>query len=98
MNSTKLRGYLTGLILGDGSIDKGVQKRAFSIKSINKDFIEKIYEDLNKQCPIGSPGGRQLWNKKILCQQKNTRSTRNPNYVFATQILQPHSVCHWFCL
>lgn len=48
MNSTKLRGYLTGLILGDGSIDKGVHKRAFEIKSINKDFIDKIYSDLNK--------------------------------------------------
>lgn len=47
MNSTMLRGYLTGLILGDGSIDKGVQKRAFSIKSINKDFIDKIYNDIS---------------------------------------------------
>ena len=46
MNSTQLRGYLTGLILGDGSIDKGVKKRSFSIKSINKDFIEKIHMDL----------------------------------------------------
>ena len=48
MNSTKLRGYLTGLILGDGSIDKGVQKRSFSIKSINKDFIDKIFKDLRE--------------------------------------------------
>lgn len=47
MNSSELRGYLTGLILGDGHIDKGVQKRAFTIKSINKDFIYKIYEDLS---------------------------------------------------
>lgn len=46
MNSTKLRGYLTGLILGDGHIDKGVRKRSFRIKSINEDFIKKIEEDL----------------------------------------------------
>lgn len=42
MNSSELRGFLTGLILGDGSIDKGVQKRSFSIKSINKEFIDYI--------------------------------------------------------
>lgn len=48
MNSTKLRGYLTGLILGDGYIDKGVTKRAFAIKSINKDFIDKIELDLSE--------------------------------------------------
>lgn len=47
MNSTELRGYLTGLILGDGTIGKGVEKRSFEIKSINKDFIEKIYKDLS---------------------------------------------------
>lgn len=56
MNSTELRGYLTGLILGDGHIDKGVHKRAFSIKSINKDFIDTIYNDItsvtNFRCRI----------------------------------------------
>lgn len=56
MNSTELRGYLTGLILGDGYIDKGVRKRAFAIKSINKDFIAKIYSDItsttNFRCKI----------------------------------------------
>lgn len=39
INSSELRGFVTGLILGDGSIDKGVHKRAFSIKSIDKSFI-----------------------------------------------------------
>jgi len=47
MNSSELKGYLTGLIIGDGYIDKGVTKRAFRIKSINKDFIYKIYNDLS---------------------------------------------------
>lgn len=47
MNSSELRGYLTGLILGDGSIDKGVHKRAFEIKSINHDFIDQIYKDIS---------------------------------------------------
>jgi hypothetical protein len=46
MNSSKLKGFLTGLILGDGYIDKGVTKRAFSIKSINFDFIDYIHESL----------------------------------------------------
>lgn len=46
MNSSELKGYLTGLIIGDGYIDKGVTKRAFEIKSINFDFIQKIKEDI----------------------------------------------------
>ena len=35
IKSSELRGFFTGLILGDASIDKGVHKRAFNIKSIN---------------------------------------------------------------
>ena len=46
MKSTQLKGYLTGLILGDGHIDKGKTKKSFSIKSINFDFIHKIEKDL----------------------------------------------------
>lgn len=42
MSSSELRGFLTGLILGDGYIDKGVHKRSFSIKSIYPDFIQYI--------------------------------------------------------
>lgn len=48
MNSSTLKSYLTGLILGDGYIDHGVAKRAFRIKSVNKDFIQKIEKDLKK--------------------------------------------------
>jgi hypothetical protein len=44
MNSTELKGFLTGLILGDGYIDKGVQKRAFRQKTISKDFADYIYK------------------------------------------------------
>ena len=47
MNSSELRGFLTGLILGDGTIDKGVTKRSFSIKSVNKDFIDMIETTVN---------------------------------------------------
>ena len=47
MNTSELKGYLTGLIIGDGHICKGVNKRAFKIKSINKDFIDKIKEDID---------------------------------------------------
>lgn len=42
INSQELRGFLTGLILGDGTIDKGIHKRSFRIKSIDKDFIDMI--------------------------------------------------------
>lgn len=48
ITSQQLKSYLTGLILGDGFIDNGVNKRAFRIKSINTDFIESIYEAINK--------------------------------------------------
>ena len=42
MNSSELKGYLTGLIIGDGHIDKGITKRAFEIKNTHFDFIQKI--------------------------------------------------------
>ena len=48
MNSSEIKGYLKGLILGDASIHGGVTKRAMEIKSINRDFIDKIYRDLCK--------------------------------------------------
>lgn len=47
MKSSELKGVLTGLLIGDGSIDKGVTKRAFRIKSINKEFIDTISEEIN---------------------------------------------------
>lgn len=46
MNSSELRGYLTGLLFGDGYIDNGVTKRGFRIKTIHKDFAYKIKNDL----------------------------------------------------
>lgn len=51
-NSSELRGFVTGLILGDGMIDKGVSKRAFEIKSINKDFIDYIQEFFKLTTPL----------------------------------------------
>ena len=47
MNTSELKGYLTGLIIGDGHIDKGVVKRGFAIKSVHKDFIDKIHADIS---------------------------------------------------
>lgn len=47
MKSSELKGFLTGLIMGDGTIDKGVTKRAFRIKSINKEFIDTISQEIN---------------------------------------------------
>ena len=63
MNTSELKGYLTGLIMGDGYIDSGVTKRAFRIKSINKDFIDKIYKDISS-CNTFKSYVRHL-NKRI---------------------------------
>ena len=52
MHSSELKGYLTGLILGDGRIDNGVTKRAFEIKSIQYDFIQKIKNDIESCSPF----------------------------------------------
>lgn len=51
INASELRSFLTGLILGDGTIDKGTNKRSFRIKSINHDFINYIeYVIKNNTC------------------------------------------------
>ena len=60
MNSSELKGYLTGLIVGDGYIDKGVTKRAFEIKNTQKEFIDQIENDINsctnfKTCVLHYP-------------------------------------------
>lgn len=52
MNSSELKGYLTGLIIGDGFIDSGVTKRSFGIKNTQKDFIDKIKADLESCSPF----------------------------------------------
>lgn len=52
MNSSELKSFLTGLILGDGTIDKGVRNRAFRIRSINYDFIDYIYDELSESTPF----------------------------------------------
>lgn len=44
MKSSELKGFLTGLMFGDGYIDKGITKRSFTIKTIHKDFADKIKE------------------------------------------------------
>lgn len=46
LNSSELKGYLTGLIIGDAYITSGIQKRRLELKSTNKDFVEKVYCDL----------------------------------------------------
>ena len=46
LDSKELRGFLTGLILGDGTIDKGIDARAFRMKSIDEEFIFHIREYL----------------------------------------------------
>ena len=52
MNSSELKGYLTGLIFGDAYIDKGVTKRAFVLKTINRDFALKVKEDIESCSPF----------------------------------------------
>jgi hypothetical protein len=46
MNSSELKGFLTGLILGDACIDHGITNRPLRIKSINDDFIYQIRDEL----------------------------------------------------
>lgn len=52
MNTTELESYLTGLILGDGYLDKGVTKRAFSIRITAEDWAKEIYSILDKYTPF----------------------------------------------
>lgn len=52
INTSELRGFFTGVILGDGSIDKGVHKRALEIKSINSQFIEFIENVVKNNTPF----------------------------------------------
>lgn len=52
MKSSELKGYLTGLIFGDGFIDSGITKRSFRIKTIHKDFANKIKNDLESCSPF----------------------------------------------
>lgn len=47
MESSELRGFLTGLIIGDGFIDYGTTKRSFKIKSIHEEFIQQIYDEID---------------------------------------------------
>lgn len=52
MKSSELKGFLTGLLIGDGSIDKGVTKRAFSIKSTDRSFVDKIQQEIESCTPF----------------------------------------------
>lgn len=47
MTSNELRGFVTGLVLGDGTIDKGTERRAFRIATINEEFAYYIKEAFN---------------------------------------------------
>ena len=44
ITATELRAFYTGLILSDGSIDKGVRNRAMTLKTINEDFAQYIID------------------------------------------------------
>ena len=46
----KILGFFTGLILGDGYIDKGVSKKGFRIKSIDLNFINYIKDFIDTEC------------------------------------------------
>lgn len=52
IKSSELRGFFTGLILGDAIIDKGVKARALRIKSINKEFIDMISAIVENNTPF----------------------------------------------
>lgn len=42
MKNNELRGFVTGLVLGDGTIDKGTNRRAFRFVTINEEFAYYI--------------------------------------------------------
>ena len=52
ISAAELRGFFTGVILGDGHIAKGVHKRALEIKSINKEFIDLIEAIIKGNTPF----------------------------------------------
>ena len=52
MSSSEVKGFFTGIILGDGFIDSGVTKRSLRIKSINIDFIDFIKTKVAEATPF----------------------------------------------
>lgn len=48
LNSNELKSFYAGVILGDGTIDKGVHKRSLTMASIQKDFVTYL-DDFTKQ-------------------------------------------------
>lgn len=44
ISATELRSFYAGLILSDGTIDKGVSKRAFALATVNEDFADYIID------------------------------------------------------
>ena len=46
----RILGFFTGLIIGDGYIDKGVSKRGFRIKSIDNNYINYIKSFIDDEC------------------------------------------------
>lgn len=52
ISSSELRGFFTGLILGDATIDKGVRARALRIKLTNKEFMDFIIAVVNENTPF----------------------------------------------
>lgn len=66
MNSSELKGFLTGLMFGGANIGKGITKRDFTFQSHNKEFVEYIKSILDKQNPMKiSITHRSYWNLKI---------------------------------
>lgn len=47
INSTELKSFFSGLIISDGYICKGVSKRAFQLKTVNKDFAMYLEDFTN---------------------------------------------------
>lgn len=52
ISSSELRGFFTGLILGDATIDKGVRARALRIKLTNKEFMDFIVSVVRENTPF----------------------------------------------
>ena len=52
ISSSELRGFFTGLILGDATIDRGVRARALRMKFTNKEFLDLVVSIVEENTPF----------------------------------------------
>lgn len=86
MNSSEVKGFFTGLLIGDAYIDKGVTKRAFEIRSIDKEFINKIKEEIESCTPFKCIENFTPAHYSCGCNHKDAWSIRIPAHPYFNKI------------